>query len=143
VQGVVGRKSKQIRLEVCKNTQKRTIQPIIDTKTKQGCTIYTDESHAYGDVHASNRKHHSVCHSEKEYARDDDGDGINEVHCNSNEGIWTGLRNFLRPFRGVHKRYMAQYVAIFELTYNFKEVADNLIRALITPDFFLETVASP
>ena len=31
------------------------------------------------------------------WARDDDGDGIREVHCNTLEGLWTGLRNFLRP----------------------------------------------
>lgn len=26
-----------------------------------------------------------------------------EVHCNTREGHWLGLRNFLRPFRGVSK----------------------------------------
>jgi hypothetical protein len=38
-------------------------------------------------------------------ARDDDGDGegIREVHINTSEGFWVGLRNFLRPFRGVNK----------------------------------------
>jgi transposase-like protein len=30
------------------------------------------------------------------------------------------LRNFLRPFRGVHKKYLAQYVAVFEWAYNLK-----------------------
>jgi transposase len=46
-------------------------------------------------------------------ARDEDGDGVNEVHCNTLEGIWTGLRNYLRKFRGVNKTYLAQYVAVF------------------------------
>ena len=27
------------------------------------------------------------------------------VHCNTMGGEWTGLRNFLRPFRGVSKWY--------------------------------------
>ena len=53
------------------------------------------------------RSHVTVCHSRHEYARDDDGDGFCEVHCNTMEGIWTGLRNFLRPFRGAHKKYLA------------------------------------
>jgi transposase len=76
-------------------------------------------------------KHHAtVCHSRREYARDDDGDGFCEVHCNTMEGIWTGLRNFLRPFRGVHKKYMAIYVAMFEWTHNLKRVTADFMRLL-------------
>jgi transposase len=37
------------------------------------------------------------------YSIDADGDGVREVHCNTMEGTWTGLRNFLWPFRGVSK----------------------------------------
>ncbi|MBI4564297.1 MAG: hypothetical protein HY716_06355 [Planctomycetes bacterium] len=55
-----------------------------------------------------------------EWARDDDGDGIREVHCNMSEGLWTGWRNILRPFRGVHKKYLAPYVAVFEWAHNLK-----------------------
>jgi transposase-like protein len=51
-----------------------------------------------------------------------------EVHCNTLEGIWTGLRNFLRSFRGVHKKYLAQYVAIFEWAHNLKEVTLAYLR---------------
>ena len=54
------------------------------------------------------RGHATVKHSKKEWARDD-GDGIREVHSNTIEGTWTGLKNFLRPFRffcwlGGHKK---------------------------------------
>jgi transposase-like protein len=94
-------------------------------------------------VKSSGRDHSTVCHSKGEFARDDDGDGINEVHCNSCEGLWTGLRNFLRPFRGVHKRYLAQYVAIFENAFNFKEQLVEVIRAMLVPDYFLDYYASP
>ena len=44
------------------------------------------------------------------------------------EGIWTGLRNFLRPFRGVSKMYLQQYVIIFKWSYNLKTVTDELPR---------------
>ena len=37
------------------------------------------------------------------------------------QGLWTGVRNFIRPFRGVHKKYLAQYIAMFENAFNFKE----------------------
>jgi Winged helix-turn helix len=66
------------------------------------------------------RGHATVCHAIGEWARDDDGDGIREVHDNTLEGMWTGLRNHLRIFRGVNKEYLHQYVAIFEWSYNVK-----------------------
>ena len=54
-----------------------------------------------------------------------------EVHCNTLKGIWTGLRNFLRPFRGVNKVYLEQYVMIFEWSYNLKAVTDEFLRILL------------
>ncbi|MCC6134184.1 MAG: transposase [Gammaproteobacteria bacterium] len=93
----------------------------MESKTRERATFYSDESSAYNPVEASGRPHGTVCHSQHEYTRDDDGDGVREVHCNTTEGIWTGLRNFLRPFRGVHKRYLAQYVAMFEWAHNLNE----------------------
>ena len=54
-----------------------------------------------------------------------------EVHDNTLEGLWTGLRNFLRPFRGVSKKYLQQYVAIFEWGYNVKRATPQSIRALL------------
>ena len=78
-----------------------------------------------------------------EWARDADGDGLREVHSNTIEGIWTGLRNFLRRFRGVHKKYLAQYylaqyVALFEWEYNLKEVTGGFLRMLMDPGFTLD-----
>jgi len=77
-----------------------------------------------------------VCEQTKrEYARDDDGEGIREVHCNTMEDTWTGLRNFLRPFRGVHKKYLARYVTMFQWAHNLKRVTDQFLRALMAPRF--------
>lgn len=78
--------------------------------------------------------HSTVNHSIKEYARDDDGDGFCEVHCNTLEGLWAALRTFLRPFRGVHKRYLAQYVAMFEWEYNLKDAFPTFLRAMVILD---------
>ena len=47
------------------------------------------------------------------------------------EGRWTGLRNFLRPFRGVSKWYLDQYVAVFQWGYNIKRVTDEFLRILL------------
>jgi len=135
VAGVVGRESGQIRLTVSDDTKQATIQPQVESKTEPTTTLYTDESSAYNLVAATGRGHGTVCHSKREWARDDDGDGIREVHCNTMEGIWTGLRNFLRPFRGVHKKYLAQYVAMFEWAHNLKRVTSGFLRTLMIPNF--------
>lgn len=133
--GVVGRESGQIRLTVCDNTQQATIQPQVEDRTKADTTLYTDECSAYNHIAETGRSHATVCHSQKEWARDDDGDGIREVHCNTMEGIWTGLRNFLRLFRGVHKKHLALYVAMFEWAHNLKRITSDFLRSLMMPSF--------
>ena len=132
--GVVGRESGQIRLTVCDNTQQGTIQPQVEDSTETQTTLYTDECSAYNHISETGRNHATVSHSQKEWARDDDGDGVREVHCNTMEGIWTGLRNFLRPFRGIHKKYLALYVAMFEWSHNLKRVTDEFLKAVMIPN---------
>jgi len=56
---------------------------------------------------------------------------VREVHCNTMEGIWTGARNYLRPFRGVSKWFLSQYVAMFEWGHNIKEATDGFLRAML------------
>lgn len=99
--------------------------------TRPGAMIYTDEWSAYSRLAEQGRGHATVCHAEGEWARDDDGDGIREVHDNTMEGIWTGLRNFLRAFRGVNKKYLSQYVSIFECSYLLKEVTSAFLQTLL------------
>ena len=54
------------------------------------------------------------------------------------EGTWTGLRNFLRPFRGVSKWHLAGYVAIFEWANNLKRVTDDFLRRLLSLPLSIE-----
>jgi transposase-like protein len=41
--------------------------------------------------------------------------------------VGTGLRIFLRRFRGVHKKHLAQQVAIFEWEHNLKGVTGEML----------------
>jgi transposase len=93
---------------------------------------------AYNKVAPSGRTHATVNHSRKEWARDDDGDGIREVYTNTIEGIWTGLRNFLRNFRGVHKQHLHPYVVMHEWAHNLKTITMDFLRAMTIPDFTLK-----
>jgi transposase len=128
--GVLGRHSKQVRLRVVNNTQTKTLCPFVERFTLPEATLYTDE---YDSYNALQRLRLTVCHGQKEWARDANGDGIREVHINSQEGCWTGLRAFLRPFRGVHKRYLSGYVAVYELAVNHKTVSPSVVSPIVRP----------
>jgi len=99
--------------------------------TLPGTVVYTDEWNGYRRLKSEGRGHATVNHSAGEYARDDDGDGIREVHCNTLEGIWTGYRNFVRTFRGVSKWYEDRYAAMYEWHFNLKVVTDDFLRLLM------------
>jgi transposase len=136
VLGIVGRDSGKARLEVVQRSTRDELQPRVLATTAPGATVNTDEWKAYARLGEHGRVPATVCHNPAreggpEYARDDDGDGVREVHCNTMEGIWTGLRNFLRTFRGVSKRYLGQYVAIFEWSHNLKAVTTDFLRAML------------
>ncbi|MGL6196505.1 MAG: IS1595 family transposase [Thermoguttaceae bacterium] len=83
------------------NVRQVTIQPIIEKFIKPGTLINTDEYDIYGRLSEWGYEHKTVCHGHGEYARDEDGDGLCEVHVNTMEGCWSLLRSWLRPHRGI------------------------------------------
>ena len=66
-----------------------------------------------------------------EYARDDDGDGIREVHTNTIEGFWSLLRSWLRPHRGISKEKLPSYLAFFQFVHNTKARGKVLLCSLL------------
>lgn len=120
VVGVVGRESGEVRLKAVEHTDGATLEAVAGQATRKDVVVNTDEWGGYNGLKAMGREHRTVCHSPAapEWARDDDGDGIREVHTNTMEGFWTGLRNFLRMFRGVSKWYLWGYVAAFAAVHN-------------------------
>jgi len=126
--GTIGRRSGPWRLRVAKRTTKQTLHRHVETFTRSRTTGYRDEWHGSTRLR---RPHCTVSHGEKEWARDDDGDGIREVHINTIEGLWTTLRNFLRPFRGVPKKYLKYSVAMGEQRVNYKRISPTFISQLV------------
>src|SRR3954447_3284662 len=133
VVGVVGRQSGEARLEVVEHADQATLEEIVTGATTPGTAVYTDEWTGYDHLPELGRTHSTVCHTpgQREWARDADGDGVREVHNNTLEGLWTGVRNFLRTFRGVNKEYLGQYLGIFEWGYKIKAVTREFLRALL------------
>src|SRR5688572_7653971 len=128
VLGMIGRESGQVRLRVVDDTRQTTLCAFVQRFTHPEALVYTDEYPSYND---QQRGRETVCHGVHEWARDDDGDGWFETHTNSSEGLWTGLRNFLRPFRGVSKHFLHGYVAIHEFRVNLKAISPTFIAALV------------
>lgn len=125
-------------LKLLPNVQQHTIQPIIEKVVTKGSLIYTDEYNIYNKLEQWGYKHKTVCHSSGEYARDEDGDGLCEVHVNTQEGIWSVLRSWLRPHRGISQKRLPIFLGFFEFIFNTrrrgKAVLSDLFRTILAPD---------
>ena len=55
----------------------------------------------------------------------------------ANGWVWTTVRNFLRPLRGVHKKYLSGYVAMCEFSINLNRITPSFISALVTLHWIL------
>ena len=124
----IGRKSKRVRLRVAHRTDSATLSSHVHQFTLPIATVHTDGWRGYNGI---DRSPVSVCDGDGEWARDDDADGIFETHINTIEGVWTTVRNFLRPFRGVHKKFLSGYIAICEFVINLKSITTEFISKLV------------
>lgn len=132
VVGTVGRDTGQVRLRVVHQTTRETLEAHVHKFTLAGTTCYTDEWNGYEHIL---RPHATVSHGHKEWARDDDEDGKREVHINTSEGMWTDVRTFLRPFKGVNKRFLSGYIAMVEFRRNLKRISPAFIAMLVVAHF--------
>ena len=101
---------------------------------QQGSTVNTDEYSIYARLPAWGYVHATVNHSEGEYAWDADGDGVNEVHVNTMEGVWSLLRSWLRPHRGISQRFLPLYIGFFQTMHNIRQRGQRpsvLMRAVL------------
>lgn len=134
---VVGRESRAVRFEVQQHADAAGCRAVLAGAVKPGARILnTDEWRSYEPVTRQlHLRHATVKHGRagsraREWARDDDGDGVREVHVNSCEGAGTGVRNYLREFRGVHKQYLADYIATYEAMSNERCFNSRLLRRM-------------
>ena len=127
----------QVVMRMLANVQQKTIRPIIESVIAPGTMIYTDEYDIYSRLVNWGYEHQTVCHSKGEYARDEDGDGFHEIHVNTMEGVWSLLRSWLRPHRGISQEKLPLYLAFFEFIHNARKrgtaVLESLIKTLVKP----------
>jgi transposase len=113
------------------NVQQETIKPLIQATIAPGTCVYTDEYDIYSRLVQWGYEHESVCHSEGEYARDDDGDGLCEVHVNTMDGFWSLLRSWRRPHRGISQDHLPLYLGFFECVHNVRRRGKALLGDLL------------
>lgn len=125
-------------LRLLEDVQQKTIRPIIEQTVAKGSLIYTDEYPIYCRLKTWGYQHKTVCHAAGEYARDEDQDGFCEVHVNTQEGIWSVLRSWLRPHRGICQERLPIYLGFFEFVFNTrrrgKALLGDLFQTILAPD---------
>lgn len=84
-------------------------------------TFYTEKYTICNKVAGWGYIHKTVNHGQGEYARDEDGDGFYEVHCNTQESVWSLLRSWLGPHRGVSQEKLPFYGGFFEWLHNLRK----------------------
>jgi transposase-like protein len=94
----------QVVITLLANVKQKTIEPLIKDTIVPRTRVYTDEYSIYARVQSWGYGHKHVNHGRGEFARDDDGDGVCEVHVNTMEGFWSLLRSWLRPIGVFPKR---------------------------------------
>ena len=113
------------------NVQQKTIEPIIAATLARSTLVYTDEYDIYARLEEWGYGHKAVCHARGEYARDEDGDGSCEVHVNTAEGLWSLLRSWLRPHRGISQEKLPAYLGFFQAVRNARRRGKALLGTLI------------
>jgi transposase-like protein len=113
------------------NVKQKTIEPFIKDTIAAGTHVYTDEYSIYAHLQSWGYDHKRVNHGRGEFARDEDGDGFCEVHVNTMEGLWSPLRSWLRPHRGISQEKLPLYLGFFEFVHNVRKQGKALLGALI------------
>jgi transposase len=123
-----------VAIRMLANVRQATIRPVIEATVAKGALVHTDEY----DVHARLEEawgygHKTVCHARGEYARDGDGDGSCEVHVDTAEGLWSLLRSWLRPRRGVSQEKLPAYLGFFQIVHNARRRGKTLLCSAFSP----------
>jgi transposase len=113
------------------NVRQHTIEPVIRDFVADGALINTDEYDIYARLTEWGYRHKTVCHGHGEYARDEDGDGHHEVHVNTMEGLWSLLRSWLRPHRGISQEKPPLYLGFFQFVHNARKRGKALLTTLV------------
>jgi transposase-like protein len=121
----------QVVIRMLADVKQKTIGPLIRRTIAPGTVIFTDGYDIYARLPQWGYTHRTVCHAAGEFARDEDGDGFCEAHVNTLEGLWSLLRSWLRPHRGISRERLPLYLGFFEFVHNVRRRGKALLESLI------------
>lgn len=120
VLGMLQRKGKMTAIVVA-NTQKVTIQPLLNEFIKSDSKVISDEWSAYQGIGVK-YDHRIIDHSKKEYVNLND----NTIHTNSIEGSWKILKGAVSgTYNHVSRKHLQKYVDEFIFRYNLRNSDDG------------------
>ena len=121
----------EVIIRMVENVQQRTLKPFIEAAMAPGTCLYTAEDDIYSRLEPWGDAHKPGGHGRGAYARDDDGDGVHEVHVNTMEGFWSLLRSWLRPHRGISQDYWPRYLGCCEFVHHVRRRGQALLGTLL------------
>jgi transposase len=113
------------------NVHPRTSTPRIHATIALGTCIDTEAYAIESRLEPGGDAPASVWHSRGADARDDEGDGLHEVHVTTMEGLGSLLRSWLRPHRGISQEHVPLYLGFFEFMHNVRRRGKALVGALL------------
>lgn len=122
----------EVVMRMLTNVQQASIEPVLRSTIEPGTQMYTDAYDIYARLPEWGYGHSTVCHSQGEYARDEDGDGFHDVHVNTIEGFWSLLRSWLRPHRGISQEKLPLYLGFFQFVHNARQRGQGLLNPLLS-----------
>ena len=121
----------EVVIRMLANVKQATIELVIKATIAAGSLVMTDEYDIYKRLPSWGYGHKTVCHGRGEYGRDEDGDGVYEVHVNTIEGFWSLLRSWLRPHRGISQEKLPMDLGFFEYVHNERKGGKALPGSLL------------
>ena len=104
---------------VVENTNKATLQPIIQQFVREGSRVITDELSAYNGLNELGYTHSIVNHGSEEYAR-------GEIFTNSIEGFWSHFRRMINGcYHDVSDAHLQHYIDEAAYRWNTRKMSES------------------
>ena len=104
---------------VVEDTNKTTLQPIIQQFVAEGSRVITDELNAYNGLNGLNYVHAVVNHGSEEYANGD-------VFTNSIEGFWSHFRRMITGcYHDVSDEHLQSYIDEAVYLWNTRKASES------------------
>lgn len=113
--GVAQREPSQIRVWLTKDTESKTLDPLICSAVCKGSSIFTDGRKGYRKLFRYGYIHNWVDHDAGEYVRGD-------VHTQTIDGFWGKLKTHLDSIGGIRKERLHLFIGEYQWRYNFRHL---------------------